>query len=373
MFRPGPISDAWSLGGLLFATVEGRPPFDQGTAIATLTSVVKDPVPPHPHSGRLGAVVSGLLVKTPALRMRIDRALMIMRRSPTTRPGRTSLRCTAFHGRIRAAQPDRRPRSGQVVQPGQPARGHRPQARDTQQGSAGTADPPRSADRRPRRAPVQRARHSAPGTRHRMRHRAQRSRGPHPPPGRSSPAGRPHRPRRAAHPAPAHPARPIGSTRSPSPSAQRQPAMPPPFPQLPTSASEGSGFLPARRDQSGRRLHYPPGAALPWVAGQGTSGPGQPVRHRPTSTQPTRSRAGASLGIRWRRSGRTSGGQLGRPFASGPAADPLPPPPWAQSDSATLAPLPAPQRTRRSRTIGRRHHRGRDRSGDRLLRCPDHR
>src|ERR1700712_4735469 len=75
----GPISDAWSLGGLLFATTEGRPPFDQGTAIATLTSVVKDPVPPHPHSGRLGAVVSGLLMKTPALRMRIDRALVIMR------------------------------------------------------------------------------------------------------------------------------------------------------------------------------------------------------------------------------------------------------------------------------------------------------
>lgn len=75
----GPISDAWSLGGLLFACVEGRPPFDQGTAIATLTSVVKDPVPPHPYSGRLGAVVSGLLVKTPNLRMRIDKALQIMR------------------------------------------------------------------------------------------------------------------------------------------------------------------------------------------------------------------------------------------------------------------------------------------------------
>jgi serine/threonine protein kinase len=75
----GPMSDAWSLGGLLFACVEGRPPFDQGTAIATLTSVVKDPVPPHPHSDRLGAVVSGLLVKTPTLRMRIDRALSIMR------------------------------------------------------------------------------------------------------------------------------------------------------------------------------------------------------------------------------------------------------------------------------------------------------
>ncbi|WP_395725223.1 protein kinase domain-containing protein [Nakamurella sp.] len=75
----GPVSDAWSLGGLLFACVEGRPPFDQGTAIATLTSVVKDPVPPHPHSGRLGAVVSGLLVKTPNLRMRIEKSLQIMR------------------------------------------------------------------------------------------------------------------------------------------------------------------------------------------------------------------------------------------------------------------------------------------------------
>ncbi len=75
----GPASDAWSLGGLLFATVEGRPPFDQGSAIATLTSVVKDPVPPHPHSGRLAPVVSGLLVKTPGLRMRIERALTIMR------------------------------------------------------------------------------------------------------------------------------------------------------------------------------------------------------------------------------------------------------------------------------------------------------
>jgi eukaryotic-like serine/threonine-protein kinase len=61
----GPGSDTWSLGGLLFACVEGRPPFDRGTPIATLTSVVKDPVPAHPHSGRLGKVISGLLLKTP--------------------------------------------------------------------------------------------------------------------------------------------------------------------------------------------------------------------------------------------------------------------------------------------------------------------
>jgi serine/threonine protein kinase len=75
----GPTADAWSLGALLFYCVQGRPPFDQGTAIATLTSVVKDPVPPHPHSGALGEVITGLLAKTPTQRMPIDRALTIMK------------------------------------------------------------------------------------------------------------------------------------------------------------------------------------------------------------------------------------------------------------------------------------------------------
>lgn len=78
--RPvGPASDAWSLGALLFYCVQGRPPFDQRTAIATLTSVVKDPVPPHPQSGALGEVITGLLAKTPNQRMPIDQALAIMK------------------------------------------------------------------------------------------------------------------------------------------------------------------------------------------------------------------------------------------------------------------------------------------------------
>ena len=75
----GPLSDTWSLGGLLYACVEGHPPFDQGTPIATVASVIKDPVPAHPHSGRLGKVISGLLLKTPNLRMRLDRASPILR------------------------------------------------------------------------------------------------------------------------------------------------------------------------------------------------------------------------------------------------------------------------------------------------------
>ncbi|HEY5114800.1 MAG TPA: serine/threonine-protein kinase [Nakamurella sp.] len=137
----GPISDAWGLGGMLFACVEGRPPFDQGTAIATLTSVVKDPVPPHPHSGRLGAVISGLLVKTPQLRMRIDRSLTVMRgiaddpsgthlaliaRVPRTSPGGTigtpSYSASISPGQSPAISPGQAPHSGPpTTQPSVPS------------------------------------------------------------------------------------------------------------------------------------------------------------------------------------------------------------------------------------------------------------
>jgi serine/threonine protein kinase len=92
----GPASDAWSLGALLFYCVQGRPPFDHGTAIATLTSVVKDPVPRHPQSGALGEVITGLLAKTPTQRMPIDQALAIMNQitDPSGAPPATARRPT---------------------------------------------------------------------------------------------------------------------------------------------------------------------------------------------------------------------------------------------------------------------------------------
>ena len=80
-----PTSDAWSLGALLFYCVEGRPPFDQGTAFATLKAVVTDPVPPHPHSGDLGPTISGLLVKSPSRRMSIHQAMKNLTRPSTAR------------------------------------------------------------------------------------------------------------------------------------------------------------------------------------------------------------------------------------------------------------------------------------------------
>ena len=64
-----PAADLWGLGATLFAAVEGRPPYDAGTAMATVASVVQDEVPRPSCSGPLAEVISGLMVKDPARRM----------------------------------------------------------------------------------------------------------------------------------------------------------------------------------------------------------------------------------------------------------------------------------------------------------------
>ncbi|UQA94753.1 serine/threonine protein kinase [Streptomyces halobius] len=67
--KPGPPADLWSLGGLLYACVEGVPPYDKGSAIATLTAVMTEPVEPPKSAGALEEVIYGLLVKDPAGRL----------------------------------------------------------------------------------------------------------------------------------------------------------------------------------------------------------------------------------------------------------------------------------------------------------------
>ncbi|MGQ0715908.1 MAG: protein kinase domain-containing protein [Pseudonocardiales bacterium] len=64
-----PAADLWGLGATLFAAVEGRPPYDAGTAMATVASVVQDEVPKPSCSGPLAEVISGLMIKDPARRM----------------------------------------------------------------------------------------------------------------------------------------------------------------------------------------------------------------------------------------------------------------------------------------------------------------
>ncbi|MFJ8212755.1 serine/threonine-protein kinase [Streptomyces sp. NPDC096033] len=74
-YKPGPPADMWSLGGLLYAAVEGVPPYDKGSALATLTAVMTEAVDPPKNAGpALTEVIYGLLVKDPALRLDEDRA-----------------------------------------------------------------------------------------------------------------------------------------------------------------------------------------------------------------------------------------------------------------------------------------------------------
>ncbi|MFE6083372.1 protein kinase [Streptomyces virginiae] len=67
--KPGPPADMWSLGGLLYACVEGVPPYDKGSALATLTAVMTEPVEPPKNAGPLTEVIYGLLAKDPTHRL----------------------------------------------------------------------------------------------------------------------------------------------------------------------------------------------------------------------------------------------------------------------------------------------------------------
>ncbi|MFE9256902.1 protein kinase [Streptomyces sp. NPDC006879] len=76
---PGPESDLWSLGVLLYAAVEGSSPFRRDTLLSTLRAVVDQELPEPRRAGSLSPVLEGLLRKEPSQRMAAEETERLLR------------------------------------------------------------------------------------------------------------------------------------------------------------------------------------------------------------------------------------------------------------------------------------------------------
>ncbi|TDD51391.1 serine/threonine-protein kinase [Saccharopolyspora elongata] len=84
------VADLWGLGATMFAAAEGRTPYDvSNDPLATVTEVVRGPVPVATRPGPIGDIIRGLMVKDPSQRMSLTEARRRIQRllpEPGVRP-----------------------------------------------------------------------------------------------------------------------------------------------------------------------------------------------------------------------------------------------------------------------------------------------
>jgi hypothetical protein len=70
----------WSLGATLYAAVEGHPPYERDTVMATLGALLTQEPDPPKHAGPLRPVLESLLRKQPAKRSSVRRTRALLAR-----------------------------------------------------------------------------------------------------------------------------------------------------------------------------------------------------------------------------------------------------------------------------------------------------